>query len=223
MGNATSAGVEEALPAAAEAAKPQVSTAAKTNEVDKPKGGTEMGQCEAGQSEPHKTSADVPPTAPAAQATGTKLFQWVQAGRGGKWEPVADNAGIHFYDANEDKEHAAPDWHIEVDGAQDSPDGAIDASYEFEPRERRCSFVVDGSVWALQFPSASAFEAFCQRYNKALFENQYGMEASEENNLKVRKGQSAATRLPPTPKKGGCESLALEKEQELPGEGQPKH
>jgi len=47
----------------------------------------------------------------------TGLFRFLQAGAGGKWEEVATNAAPQLYDAHEDSKKA-PEWHLEVDGAQ---------------------------------------------------------------------------------------------------------
>ena len=121
-------------------------------------------------------------------ATTTQLFRWVVGGpRGiGNWELVADNAGVHMYDANEDSDgRKKPEWHVELDGAQDAPDVLIDDSFEFKPKDNATFFPANDAYYALHFPSAPSFHAFSQRYNKALFENTYGMERTEDNQLKI--------------------------------------
>lgn len=106
--------------------------------------------------------------------------------RAGQWELVAENAGINLYDANEDAAKRAPEWHIELEGAQEPLDVVVDDSWEFQPRENRCAFADDkDSIWALAFPTTAAFSAFSQQYNKAIFENTYGIERTDDNALKI--------------------------------------
>jgi hypothetical protein len=122
-----------------------------------------------------------------ASAATTRLFHWVDAGNGGngKWEIVSENAVVTMYDAHEDSNNKAPEWHFELEGAQDAPDVLVDDSFEFKPKENAAFFPVDGKYYALHFPSAPLFHAFSQKYNKALFENTYGLEKNEDNELKI--------------------------------------
>jgi len=98
---------------------------------------------------------------------------------------LAENAGVSLYDSNEDSNGRKPEWHLELDGAQESVDTVIDDSFEFQPRENRCVFIASDKVWALQFGSPSAFSAFSQKYNKAIFENTYGVERTDDAALKL--------------------------------------
>lgn len=123
---------------------------------------------------------------PLPRGGGTKLYRWAPAGRGGAWDLAAPDARVRLYDANEDREGAPTEWHVEVEGADDAPDAPLDDGFEFEPRERRVTFAAGEGVWALQFAAAEGFDAFCARYNKALFENRFGLEGTEANELKVR-------------------------------------
>ncbi|CAL9751575.1 unnamed protein product [Musa acuminata subsp. burmannicoides] len=52
------------------------------------------------------------------------------------------------------------------------------------PDQRRVDFVADG-VWAIKFPNLEGYRAFQSQYQSCLFENTYGVEANEENKMKV--------------------------------------
>ncbi|XP_054787294.1 protein CYPRO4 [Prosopis cineraria] len=50
--------------------------------------------------------------------------------------------------------------------------------------QRRVDFVASG-VWALKFPTDEAYRKFVTEFQNCLFENVYGLEASEENKIKI--------------------------------------
>ncbi|XP_010928617.1 protein CYPRO4 [Elaeis guineensis] len=52
------------------------------------------------------------------------------------------------------------------------------------PDQRRVDFVADG-VWALKFFAPDGYRKFYDEYQNCLFENSYGLEATEENRAKV--------------------------------------
>ncbi|XP_020083195.1 protein CYPRO4-like [Ananas comosus] len=52
------------------------------------------------------------------------------------------------------------------------------------PEQRRVDFVADG-VWALKFASAEGYREFQSQYRSCLFENTYGLAATEENRARV--------------------------------------
>ncbi|KAG1364089.1 protein CYPRO4 [Cocos nucifera] len=52
------------------------------------------------------------------------------------------------------------------------------------PDQRRVDFVADG-VWALKFFTPDGYRKFHHEYQNCLFENSYGLEATEENRVKV--------------------------------------
>ncbi|PKA49428.1 Protein CYPRO4 [Apostasia shenzhenica] len=52
------------------------------------------------------------------------------------------------------------------------------------PDERRVDFVADG-VWAIKFSDPKEFGRFQNEYQRCLFENTYGFEDNEDNQLKV--------------------------------------
>lgn len=82
--------------------------------------GAQAGQAEAAAA----AAAHPPPPAhsglrlgPPTQAP-TALFRYLPSRAGGDWEEVASNATLELFDANEDSNKKAPEWHLEVDGAQ---------------------------------------------------------------------------------------------------------
>lgn len=52
------------------------------------------------------------------------------------------------------------------------------------PAQRRVDFVADG-VWALKFLHADGFGDFCAKYQSCMFENSYGVAATDEGRAKV--------------------------------------
>ena len=46
------------------------------------------------------------------------LYKYLAGRAGGNWEEVSTNATPTLYDANEDSNNKAPEWHLEVEGAQ---------------------------------------------------------------------------------------------------------
>jgi hypothetical protein len=136
---------------------------------------TSSGQTTASNSLAHCPSTTYIPRALQVTDPRTKLYKFVQGTRGtGSWELISENTSVSFYNANEDSEtNNAPEWHLEFDGAQEAPDVIIHDRFTFEQKENRCSFPADESFWALKFGSQIAFGSFCQRFNKALFENTY--------------------------------------------------
>ena len=125
-----------------------------------------------------------PGIAPPAQGA-TRLYRFLAGTTAGSWEVVANNAELNLYDANEDSASKAPEWHLEVDGAQEAVDTRVDDNFSFEPKDSRVTFVAGEDIWALKFGGIAAFERFLQRYNKAMFENRFGVESSEANEVKV--------------------------------------
>jgi hypothetical protein len=121
---------------------------------------------------------------PQGQQAPTSLFRYLAARAGGKWEEVATNAAPQLYDAHEDSKKA-PEWHLEVDGAQEPIDTVVDDQFSFEAKELRVTFFSGEDIWALKFGSPGAFERFLQKYNKAAFENRFGQEQTEATEVKL--------------------------------------
>lgn len=100
-------------------------------------------------------------TVPPVQApAGIKLFQFVKAASGGKWELVSSRAQPRFYDANEDQRNKQPDYYLEIESGDidQRADGAL--SYVADPAARRVTFAANDSLWALKFPAADSYRAF---------------------------------------------------------------
>jgi hypothetical protein len=76
-----------------------------------------------------------------------------------------------------------PHWCFELD----SPviDSDLSENFEFQPSERRCTFVAADKIWAMKFPTTATYEAFQQKYQDCLFENTFKMEADDVNRAKV--------------------------------------
>ncbi|EFN59732.1 hypothetical protein CHLNCDRAFT_133326 [Chlorella variabilis] len=122
---------------------------------------------------------------PQGQQSATALFRYLAARNGGQWEEVASNAAAQLYDAHEDSNSRSPEWHLEVDGAQDPIDTLVDDNFSFEARELRVTFAAGDDIWALKFGSPGAFERFLQKYNKAAFENRFGLEQTDASEAKL--------------------------------------
>eukprot|EP00887_Chlorella_sp_A99_P003933 scaffold11.g3933.t1 len=136
------------------------------------------------------------------QASATRLYRYLSGTGAGSWELVSSAAAPSLYDAHEDSAAKAPEWHLEVEGPQEAVDTLVDDSFNFEPRECRVTFAASDDIWTLKFGAAPAYERFLQAYNKAMFENRFGVESSEANELKIfgadfmprLGGESAASR-----------------------------
>lgn len=125
-------------------------------------------------------------TTPAGQQTATSLYRYLAGARGGgSWEEVATNAAHQLYDANEDSNAKAAEWHLEVEGAQDAIDTVVNDDVTFDARDLRVTFLAGDDIWALKFGSPGAFERFLQKYNKAAFENRYGQEQTDATEAKL--------------------------------------
>lgn len=112
--------------------------------------------------------------AQAEAAPGIKLYQFIKAGSGGKWELTSSRACPGFYDANEDARGKQPDFWLEVD-AGDIDTRADDAlSYVADPAARRVTFAANEGLWALKFPSAESYRAFMTELEDDVFQNTYG-------------------------------------------------
>ena len=81
-----------------------------------------------------------------------------------------------------------PPLPLQVEGAQDVVDVLIGDQFQFEPTEQRVTFPAGEDVWALRLGTAAAFAHFLARYNRALFENRFGIEQTEANQAKARGG-----------------------------------
>lgn len=93
------------------------------------------------------------------------------------------HAGL--YDANEDAPSKKPDWHFELTGGPVDLDAVIDDDFVFDRAAQRVVFAVDSTIWALYAPDPGAFDALFAKYERALFENKWGLAFTPENQAKV--------------------------------------
>lgn len=121
----------------------------------------------------------------APQSAGISLYRFLRGTKAGSWELVSSAADYSLYDAHEDSASKPPEWHLDVEGAQEGLDTLVDDQFQFEPAERRVTFAAGGAVWALAFGSTPRYENLLAKYNKAVFENRFGVENTEEAQKKV--------------------------------------
>lgn len=86
-----------------------------------------------------------------------------------------------FYDANEDKASAKPQWFLEAGELEVE----VTDKFSFEQSSKRATFAGASGIWALRFPSSQAFQNFINEYNGKLFENIYNVKNDEGNREKV--------------------------------------
>ena len=117
-----------------------------------------------------------------AQGNAIKLFKFSPSRRGDRWELYSANVTPNFYDANEDKASAKPQWFLEAGDLEVE----VTDKFSFEQSSKRATFVGTSGIWALRFPTTQAFQGFVNEYNGKLFENIYNVKNDEENREKVR-------------------------------------
>ena len=78
---------------------------------------------------------------------------------------------------------------------QEEIDALVDDGFHFEATDMRVTFSAGADAWALKFAAPAAFEGFLQRYNKASFENRFGLEQNDEGEAKVRRCRWLLQRL----------------------------
>ena len=163
----------------------------------------------------------------ASTSTTTQLFRWVDGGAsgGGNWELISNNAGVNFFNENEDSVKKAPQWRLELEGAQDSPSMLVDDTFVFNMQDKIAFVPIEGEYYSLRFPDVRTFVAFSQKYNKARAENVEGKEIPEPMEIKIEdelsRGQwvDALDEQPDpaelrTPKK---ERVAAERQEQISG------
>ncbi|URE01441.1 VID27 cytoplasmic protein [Musa troglodytarum] len=85
-------------------------------------------------------------------------------------------------DSDGEDNHSSP-WFLRI-GANVRARVGPELQLKSFPDQRRVDFVADG-VWAIKFPNLEGYRAFQSQYQSCLFENTYGVEANEENKVKV--------------------------------------
>ncbi|KAM3244480.1 hypothetical protein ACQJBY_056047 [Aegilops geniculata] len=90
-----------------------------------------------------------------------------------------------------------PRWVLEVGpGRRVSAPVGQELQLKALPGQRRADFAAAGSVWALRFPNDAAFRRFREQYDRCLFENTYGVEATDEGRREVFGADFAAWARP---------------------------
>jgi hypothetical protein len=136
---------------------------------------------------------------PGKQApTGTaKLYQHTGGVQNGKWSVVNSSvtprflleggAGFDEEDSErEDEEEASGDrvWYLAVGKREVLAPVSNELNLQPNPQQKRVDFVANG-VWALRFKEEADYKEFVAEYEAALFENNYGLELTAENQAKV--------------------------------------
>ncbi|XP_062221741.1 protein CYPRO4-like [Phragmites australis] len=120
--------------------------------------------------------------------TAAKLYLHVGgASPSARWVPAERRATYDFVDkAGASDDASSPRWVLEVGPGQrvSAPVGPA-LQLMTNPAQRRADFTAGGSVWALRLPSDAEFRRFREEYERCLFENTYGVEATDEGRKEV--------------------------------------
>ncbi|KAM0930072.1 hypothetical protein ACQ4PT_001151 [Festuca glaucescens] len=114
-----------------------------------------------------------------------------------RWVPALRRATYAFVDkaANEDSDRAR--WVLEVGpGRRVSAPVGPELQLKALPAQRRADFAASGSVWSLRLPDDAAFRRFRDEYDRCLFENTYGVDATDEGRREVFGADFAAWARP---------------------------
>uniref|UniRef100_A0A0E0K643 Uncharacterized protein n=1 Tax=Oryza punctata TaxID=4537 RepID=A0A0E0K643_ORYPU len=117
-----------------------------------------------------------------------------------RWVPAERRATYAFVDkagAAGDSDGGASRWVLEV-GPGPRVSAPVGPALQLKalPAQRRADFAAGGSVWALRLPTDAAFRRFRQEYDRCLFENTYGVEATDEGRKEVFGADFAAWARP---------------------------
>ncbi|OEL28165.1 Protein CYPRO4 [Dichanthelium oligosanthes] len=127
------------------------------------------------------------PTANPAALNAVKLYLHIGGSSpSAKWivsDRLAAASFVRTGDDEEDDAPAAGPWCLVV-GSKIRARVGPDLQLKTFPAQRRVDFVADG-VWALKFLHADGFGDFCAKYHSCLFENSYGVAATDEGRAKV--------------------------------------
>jgi VID27 C-terminal WD40-like domain len=101
-----------------------------------------------------------------------------------RWTVSEKSTHYSFVQSNiGDDDDASSYWFLIV-GSKVRAIVSPDLQLKAFPDRRRVDFVSNG-VWALKFGSAAAYHEFYRQYDRGLFENTFGVEATEENKIKI--------------------------------------
>ncbi|XP_078434081.1 protein CYPRO4-like [Wolffia australiana] len=137
-------------------------------------------------SSPSSKSLNLPPNA----ANAVKLYLHVGGtSQNAKWV-ISDKLTAYSFirsglsgDESDGEDSSPGQWFLKV-GAKVR--ARVDQLMQLKPfpDQRRVDFVAAG-VWALKFFTPDAYKAFHAKYQSCLFENTYGVEANEDNRVKI--------------------------------------
>lgn len=130
-----------------------------------------------------------PSTSSPSAGSGSRVKLYLHTGGtspSARWivsEKSTHYSFIQSTDGEDDDDDSSSYWFLIVGfkvRAIVSPDLQLKAF----PHQRRVDFVSNG-VWALKFGSAAAYHEFYRQYDRGLFENTFGVEATDENRIKI--------------------------------------
>jgi hypothetical protein len=124
------------------------------------------------------------PSANPAALNAVKLYLHIGGSSpSAKWIVADRLTAASFVRTGDDEEPATGPWCLVVSSKIRASVGP-ELQLKTFPAQRRVDFVADG-VWALKFLHADGFGEFCSRYHSCLFENSYGVAATDEGRAKV--------------------------------------
>jgi len=129
--------------------------------------------------------------------TSAKLYLHVGgASPSAHWVPAERRATYAFVDKSSDND-SSPRWFLEV-GPGPRVSAPVDSALQLKtiPAQRRADFAASGSVWALRLPTDAELRRFRVEYERCLFENTYGVEATDEGRKEVFGADFAAWARP---------------------------
>lgn len=127
-----------------------------------------------------------------------KLYQHTGGVQNGKWSLVNPSVTPRFLleggegsdeedDEREEEEEAGSGervWYLAVGKREVLAAVSNELNLQSNPQQKRVDFVANG-VWALRFKEETDYKEFVAEYEAALFENNYGMELTTENQAKI--------------------------------------
>ncbi|KAK1301757.1 Protein CYPRO4 [Acorus calamus] len=109
--------------------------------------------------------------------------------RDSKWSAADKLARFSFVRSAADSDRSPPsggdgEWDLRV-GSMVRVRVGPEMKLQMFPNQRRVDFVSDGGVWAMKFFSDAGYRAFLAEYQRREFENTFGSDRTEENEVKV--------------------------------------
>ncbi|KAK1309542.1 Protein CYPRO4 [Acorus calamus] len=109
--------------------------------------------------------------------------------RDSKWSAADKLARFSFVRSAADSDRSPPsggdgEWDLRV-GSMVRVRVGPEMKLQMFPNQKRVDFVSDGGVWAMKFFSDADYRAFLSEYQRREFENTFGSDRTEENEVKV--------------------------------------